>query len=1528
MKALAFLLPVLSGRIGLRGVLAALLVAAVLPSTALAADTIGFGDQGASATFGANAIVRIDGTITYASDCPEPGIDDFFYPATDVYLVPAGSAGGELQDAGGGRPNTIVSGASAFLDEVIAVTAPAGSLDEGTYDVVYDTCQDGQLDPGRDTVFPSAVTVRLPDVLPLADAAIRELKDEARSEYASWVATRHAMSGIFKLADRALKVQCKAGNAVGCAMKRVDYFDGVKERFLGLLLSQANHYLAIAEDPPDRSYETPTTLGAIEVPRGHNDSALGNATADALRPLAGEAALSAALLKAVERYQGAQAAGDGEWALVHARQARNLAETLRESVLASGDALDELRSTVAGEAAELDAALTRGHEFARRVLSTGLSPDERRALLNRGSTAGQIADLETELRGFAYGEDANVDAGSALAALDQARSAHVATAAALVGAAAEWDDIVAALEADGPDPGPAIAAGGPYGAGEGTPLQLDGSAAGQVESASWDLDGDGGFDDADGLRPTVSFAEAGAYVIGLRATEGGRESVSYALVTVADTNRAPVLSSPAPAERSATVVVGDELTLSVEASDPDGDTIAYSWRIDGADAGASGASLELAPTSEQVGVHDVDVTASDGAAAGSTRRTWTVVVLAPDGDGDGWTATTDCDEADPAVHPSANELLGNGSDDDCDPGTADAPPGGLTGSMWSWGSNHNGSVGSGSFSPQIVQAPVSIPGYDDVVGVKGGDRTGFAVLASGEARGWGFNGTYELGTGTVSSTSSPVSPLSVSGGPGPLAGVTQIASSGGHTVARRADGSVVGWGENRAGQVGDGSTADARPFPVQTLTGPDGPPLTGVRSVEAGYVESYAVMDDGTVRAWGQIRCDGGSNVRIERFPVPLSLVGDGVRQVSSGNQWLLVLKKDGTVLSCGALPPVAGRPVAAADIRVPKPVTGLGAGSSVIDVSAGFEGGLALKDDGSVWAWGYNGNGSLSAAGVALGASAPAPVEIQLPPGPPVVDIDMDGACHALALRADGSVLSWGCDYFGQVGNGVGPASGIVATPTVIELPGASAYAVAASIWNSLVLTRPAADPGWERPATWVKASVADATVGEAGGTFAVDLSAELPHDVTVEWAVVEGGTAGGADVELGEGTATVPAGARTVEVGAPVLDDALDEDDETFTIVLREASHGIRLARSQATVTIADDDGPPSVGVVPATVAEGDTSLTDAVVSVRLSEPSGKPVEVSFATADGDATSPGDYEPASGRLVIEPGQQEAVVHLAVRGDAAVEPDEALTLALSDPENATLGAASGTLTIADDEPLALAVTSPTVPEGNEGTTPATFTVALEPAPPAGTTVTVDYHLAGVTASVPGDVEPATGTLVFEPGESSKQVSVAVQGDLEAEPDEAFRLVLAGAVATGGRTVLAGESAVATVLDDDADGGGGGGTGFEWSGYLVTFQDAPVLNTAHASGVQTFWFRLGGDFGLDVLQGAPQSRRIDCSTFEPLGQLEPAATPSWDAFGYQAHTGRYYFPWKTTSAFEKTCREFVLTLSDGSSHSAYLEFVK
>jgi hypothetical protein len=475
-----------------------------------------------------------------------------------------------------------------------------------------------------------------------------------------------------------------------------------------------------------------------------------------------------------------------------------------------------------------------------------------------------------------------------------------------------------------------------------------------------------------------------------------------------------------------------------------------------------------------------------------------------------------------------------------------------------------------------------------------------------------------------------------------------------------------------------------------------------------------------------------------------------------------------------------------------------------VIDVSAGAGGGLVLKADGSVWAWGTDLDGSLRAAGVPAGASAPAPIQVPLPPGPPVVDVEMKNACHALALRADGSLLVWGCDFFEQAGDG--PGGGVAATPTVITPPGASVVSLANSMWNGLVLARPVHDPEWERPATWVEAAVADAAVGEgAGGRFTIGLSATLPHPVTVAWSLREG-TAGAGDVALGDGTATVPAGAESVEVELPLVDDALDEDAETFTIELRDVSHGIRLARSQATGTIADDDDPPAVSVQPAAVAEGNTSLTDAAVAVQLSAPSGKPVSISFATADGTATAPSDYGAASGRLTIAPGETGTVVHVGVRGDELVEPEESLTVSLSEPENATLGTASAPVAIGDDEPVVLSVASPRVVEGDGGTTPATFAVALAPAAPPGTSVSLRYELQGLGASVPEDVAPASGTLELAPGESSKQVTVDVRGDVAKEPNEAFRLVLTDVVATGGRPVLRGEGTVALIVDDDGEG--------------------------------------------------------------------------------------------------------------------------
>src|SRR5262245_7500849 len=415
-------------------------------------------------------------------------------------------------------------------------------------------------------------------------------------------------------------------------------------------------------------------------------------------------------------------------------------------------------------------------------------------------SASQIAKLETDVRSYAN-EDVIADSAPLLAALDQARAAHTATVSALATSAGKWDDIVKALEAKPGGPA-AIDAGGPYTASAGSAVTLAGAGSG---SAAWDLDADGQFDDATGFTPSVTFDRAGSYVIAVKAGDG----VAHAIVTVAAANHAPVLSAPVPADRMATITVGGALPLSVSANDPDGDAIDYSWTIDGADAGGHGATLTYAPAAAAVGSHVIEVTASDGKS--TTRRSWDLTVVDVDSDQDGWTKTTDCDETDPSVHPSAIELLGNGVDDDCDASTPDAPPGGLTGSMRSWGSNHNGTIGNGS-NELYAPSPVAIPGYDNVVDVDGGDRAGYALLDNGEVGVCGVPG--QLGNGTNDGSGTPVSPLPVGGGSGRLTGITEIATAqDGHALALRGDGTVVGWGENRGFQVGDGSTVDRRLYP-------------------------------------------------------------------------------------------------------------------------------------------------------------------------------------------------------------------------------------------------------------------------------------------------------------------------------------------------------------------------------------------------------------------------------------------------------------------------------------------------------------------------------------------------------------------------------------------------------------------------------------------------------------------------------------------------------------------------------------------
>ena len=180
----------------------------------------------------------------------------------------------------------------------------------------------------------------------------------------------------------------------------------------------------------------------------------------------------------------------------------------------------------------------------------------------------------------------------------------------------------------------------------------------------------------------------------------------------------------------------------------------------------------------------------------------------------------------------------------------------------------------------------------------------------------------------------------------------------------------------------------------------------------------------------------------------------------------------------------------------------------------------------------------------------------------------------------------------------------------------------------------------------------------------------------------------------------------------------------------------------------------------------------------TVTLSGASGKTVTVDYATADGTATSPADYTSAAGTVSFAPGRYHQDLHRADRGrhPRRVRRDvHSPTCRTRRTPRSSDNQGVGTIT--DNDPIpTLTFANVTVIEPDVGTVTATFTVTLSAA--SGKTVTVDYATANGTATSPADYTASSGTFTFNPGQTTKTIDVAVQGDLLNEANETYTVTL------------------------------------------------------------------------------------------------------------------------------------------------------
>jgi chitinase len=323
---------------------------------------------------------------------------------------------------------------------------------------------------------------------------------------------------------------------------------------------------------------------------------------------------------------------------------------------------------------------------------------------------------------------------------------------------------------------------------------------------------------------------------------------------------------------------------------------------------------------------------------------------------------------------------------------------------------------------------------------------------------------------------------------------------------------------------------------------------------------------------------------------------------------------------------------------------------------------------------------------------------------------------------------------------------------------------------------------------------SIVEGNSGTRNAVVTVSLTGASSQPTSVGYSTASGSAHAGTDYQAASGTLNFGKGVTSKTIQVPIIGDTLVESDETFYVNLKNPKKAT-IADGQGVVTIVDDD--TSISIDSVWESEGNSGTTSFNFTVHLSKAIGQPVTVNYATADGTATAGSDYVAASGKLTIPAGQTSGTITVLVNGDGVSEPDETFYVNLSNPSSGRIADPLGVGTIMDDE-AHVYIDDVSSAEGNDGTTAFNFTVSLSTT--SDDPVTVDFATADVTASTAdGDYVPTSGTLTFAPGETSKVITVLVNGDQTVEPDETFVVNLSNA--TNARFDR--DWGVGTILSDD-----------------------------------------------------------------------------------------------------------------------------
>jgi alpha-tubulin suppressor-like RCC1 family protein len=378
-----------------------------------------------------------------------------------------------------------------------------------------------------------------------------------------------------------------------------------------------------------------------------------------------------------------------------------------------------------------------------------------------------------------------------------------------------------------------------------------------------------------------------------------------------------------------------------------------------------------------------------------------------------------------------------------------------TGAVACWGLNENGQLGDGttadssrpvsvyglhsapaggSAGPAITVAPPATPAATaGILSFSAGASFNCVVMDDGSIKCWGFNKFGQLGDGTQTDRSRPVV----------VAGLTErmaaVEGGGWHTCALTAGGGVKCWGENKSGQLGDGTTT-SRPTPVD-VSGLSG----GVIALAAGFSHTCALTDAGGVKCWGENQTGGiGDGTSQDRLtPVDVTGLGSGVVALTAGDEHTCALTVAGGVKCWGAHTESKG-PYPSGNNMTPGDVPGLSSGVKALVTGSWYN--CAVMDSGGVKCWGGNDFGQWGDGTTGGGYM---PVDILGLPDSTVPWAA--GYSHTCGLSASGVLRCWGHNERGQLGDGTRVNR---STPVVVRGLEGSVAALALGFVHTCALT------------------------------------------------------------------------------------------------------------------------------------------------------------------------------------------------------------------------------------------------------------------------------------------------------------------------------------------------------------------------------------------------------------------------------------------------------------------------------------------